>query len=99
MREPITAYRRLPTQIRALGERNYDRPYLALGYLVFDPAKDEVRRYTPHGVLIDTQYPSLWSRDGGNESFESWLRQHHESWSIDSCDAYWDSDFFMDEGL
>lgn len=99
MSRAITVYRRTPTQIRPIGgPMELYGELQPLGSLVFDPLRGTVCRYTPEGTLIDMQRESLWGQHGG-ESFDSWLRQHRDVWSLDLRDAYFDTDLTMDEGL
>jgi len=96
MRSQITVYRREATYVRPTGVR-YDTDRLTLGYLVFDQDDDTVYRYTPDGVMIDRQSPSMWKT--GSQRFEAWLHQHHQFWSLDPAKAFYDTDMTVDEGL
>ena len=91
----IIVYRRQRTEVRPIG--SYESRRYLLGTLVFDRVRDEVLRYTPDGMLIDRQTPSMWV--DSSQSFDKWVQQHREFWSLHERDAYFDTDFTVDEGL
>ena len=92
---PIIVYRRQRTEVRPIG--SYDTRRYLLGTLVFDRERDEVIRYTPDGMLIDRQSPSMWVDTA--QSFDKWMQQNREFWSLNSSDAFFDTDMVVDEGL